>query len=927
MGKPLSWNEIRVNATEFAARWADDWDEKGEAQTFWNEFLSVFGVDRKRVATFEKRAARKSTGGRGFIDLLWSDVMACEHKTRETKDEKVDTVLQKAEDQALDYLDSLTDEDLPRYIVTSDFGHLRILDLVTGEPQFTFQLKDLPLQVDRFGFIAGYQKRDFSAAAEQKASIEAAKLMGALYERLAAVGYADHESNILLTRMLFLLFGDDTGLWERGLFQWWVETRTGEDGTDFGPQLAMLFQTLNTPESKRPKNLDEMLARFPYVNGDLYAASISISAFDKPMRDVVLQASAFDWGGISPAIFGSMFQSVKAVEARRALGEYYTREENILRVIRPLFMDDLHAEFEASKASTIKLNKLRARLGQMRFLDPACGCGNFLVVAYRELRRLELAIMVRLAELDKAQGVQQSVNVAIGMQVTLTNFHGIELEEWPAQIARTAMFLADHQENLLVGQQFGQAISVLPLTVAADIRVGNATDIGWAEVCPPGDNTYVLGNPPFVGMAMMTAGQQADRTRVFNLVPGGERTGRLDYVTCWYALAIRYLKGTHGRCAFVSTNSVTQGEQARTLGPFLKFHGFEIDFAHRTFAWTSEAPRAAHVHVVIVGFSEGGVAATKHLFDYPNLKADPIVSTPKAINIYLAASTVAAIGKHRVPIVSGLPKLTEGNRPQDGGGLIVTEAEYPQFAADPIASKYLRRLIGTKDTLHGWKRWCLWMVGANPADIPKSQLLQDRLAIVSDARNKSPTESAHEKAKTPSLFFAIRQPTKRWLFVPRHSSEGRVIVPMAFFGPNVIPHDSALAADGADEYVFGVLQSSMFDAWIRTVSGYIKSDVRVSPDLSYNSFPFPSPDAKQRQRVADAAQAVLDARAQFPDLPLADMYDPLVIPPALVKAHKALDSAVDACYGRRVFKGQAARLAVLFAAYEKVVAQTNSPTV
>jgi hypothetical protein len=917
--KPPSWNEIRGAAAEFAARWADDEDENAGAQLFWRDFLGIFGVDVKRVGTFEARAKRTSTGRRGRIDLLWPDVLVAEHKS-------VGKSLSDAEQQALDYLDSVDQDHFPGIVLASDFARMRILDLSSGKPAYEFPLKNLVNEIDRFGFIAGYKPRDFGGAEEARANIKAARLMGRLYEQLSKTGYEGHESSILLTRLLFLLFGDDTGMWEKNLFGEFVTTRTQPDGSDLGAQLAMLFQNLNRHEAKRPLNLDELIRRFPYVNGGLFHDRIDIPSFDREMRDELVACTRFDWGAISPAIFGSMFQAVKSKEARRELGEHYTTEENILKALRPLFLDDLRAEFNSAKDSTLKLKRLRVRLGALRYMDPACGCGNFLVVAYREMRALELDILTRLRDLSPGE-TQLSLDPTLGLQVRLDQFYGIEIEEWPARIAETAMFLVDHQANLTLAQEFGQAPDRLPIEIAATICKENATAIDWNDVLPSSECTYVFGNPPFVGMSLMNDNQQADNRRVFGSMPGLSRTGRLDYVACWYAKSIEYMKGTGIRTALVSTNSISQGEQARALGPLLANNGFLIDFAHRTFSWSSEAPGAAAVHVVICGFSEGGLATTKHLYDYPKPKGQPLSLTARNINIYLADSDVTAIGKHATPLVP-VPRLTEGNRPQDGGGLIISREERAAMLGnDPIAAKYLRRLIGARDMIHGDQRWCLWLVDADPKDLARSNTLKSRLAIVAAARLNSPTPSAAARAKTPGLFFAIRQPTKRWLCIPRHSSEQRALIPMAFFKPTDIAHDSTLTLAGADEYLFGILQSAMFTTWAKTVSGRIKSDIRISPDLSYNSFPFPTGLTEgQRRKIRGAAKAVLDARAAHRGSTLADLYGSTSTPPDLARAHRALDAAVDMLFGRRTQPTEAERQAILFAKYRDLSAPLEQRT-
>lgn len=911
MAKPPSWNEIRANAREFASRWEGTSDENAESQTFWNEFLGIFGIDRKRVARFEAQARRESTGGRGRIDLLWPGTLVAEQKSA-GKD------LAAAEAQALDYLESLEIKDFPGVIVTSDFRHLRVRDLGGDNIPFTFPLVDLHKEIDRFGFIAGYRQRVFGDKEEEKANIHAAVLMGDLYEELARTGYEGHNASILMTRLLLLMFGDDTGMWEKGLFAEYIETRTQPDGSDLGSQLAMLFQVLDTPESSRPTTMDELLLRFPYVNGHLFSDRIDIPSFDKNMRGEVIACIQFDWSKISPAVFGSLFQAVKTKEARRTLGEHYTTEHNILRALAPLFLNDLWLEYEEVRDSALRLGRLHDKIANIRLLDPACGCGNFLVIAYRELRRLELAILTRLSDLRN--DTQMHLDVANLVRVRLSHFYGIEIEEWPARVAETAMFLVDQQANHELAAKFGNAPDRLPIMNAANITVGNALHIDWESVLPSEECTYVVGNPPFVGHARTNKAQQEDKALVFSRFPTATRAGRLDYVTCWYAKTFEYLSGKPGRAAFVSTNSITKGEQAREMGPIFADNGFAIDFAHRPFAWTSEAPGAANVQVVIIGFSFGGQAKTKRIFDYPDSKGEPIESGARNINVYLADSTVSSIQKHTSPL-SPVPTMTKGNMPQDGGGLIIEAHELADALADPICSKYVRRLISAQGMLHNENRWCLWLVDATPSDLRTSREIKRRLEIVVAARLASPTASARDKANTPSLFLSIRQPSGRWLAIPAHSSENRRVVPMAFFGPEDISHDSGLMIDGADDYLFGVLQSMMFNTWIRSVAGRLGSGIRISADVSYNAFPFPDDDKEEgRERVVDAAREVLRVRTLYPNEPLASLYDPLSMPRELIKAHDSLDAAVDSRFRRNRFSGEAERLEFLFARYAELTA-------
>ncbi|WP_102510741.1 DNA methyltransferase [Sanguibacter massiliensis] len=916
--KPPSWNEIRANARQFVPRWTGVTSEQGEAQSFWNEFLAIFGVDRRRVALFEKHVKRTSTGKDGRIDLYWPGVLVAEHKSAGRS-------LDDAEAQALDYLDDLKQDNVPQVVLTSDFQHIRMLDLTeVGAEPVTIRLEDLPNEIDRFGFIAGYTQRRFSAEQESAANIAAAKLMGALYEELAQDGYPDHDASVLLARLLFLMFGDDTGMWSKGLFTELLETRTSPDGSDLGAQIGVLFQILNTPANRRGSAVDELMARFPYVNGGLFAETIRFPFFNREMRRQLLACAQFDWSAISPAVFGSMFQSVKDKEARRQLGEHYTTERNIMKVIGPLFLDDLRERYASVKHDPRRLRELARSLGRLRFLDPACGCGNFLIIAYRELRQLELDIQIQLRTL-RGPGFQQDIlDPTQEINVSLDQFYGIELEEWPAQIAETAMFLVDHQANLALAAEFGVAPDRLPIEISATIVRGNALRTDWRDVLgletdQMADDVIVMGNPPFIGMSLMSEEQQEDNRLTFAaLDTAGLRSGRLDYVACWYAKALTLLAGSTGRAAFVSTNSIIQGEQGRSMVPLLARHGFKVDFGHRTFKWTSEAPSAAAVHVVIVGFSSIARTSAKRLFDYPRITADPIETKPAQLNFYLVDGPDVVPVKLRSPLISGMPLASKGSQPTDGGHLLVEEDDHHEVASDPIAAKYLRPFVQGKDMLNGRPRWCLWLPGAAPADLRSSPVLRSRLQRVAAAREGSPTLSVQAQASSPSLFTQIRQPTKRYLALPEVSSENREWIPGAFFEPDVIAGNKLIVWDTDKLWHFAYLQSSLYMAWIRTYAGRLKSDFSLSPALVYFPFPFILPTDRQRVGLELAAQAIIDERALHSGATLADLYDPISMPPTLRARHHGLDAQIDGLYGLRR-PTEALRMKAIMQRYEELI--------
>ena len=586
----LSWNEMRARAARFARVWAGAAYERGETQSFYNEFFEIFGVRRRSVARFEEHV-RRLDNTHGYIDLFWPRVLLVEQKS-EGRD------LERAYGQAGEYFDALPEREKPGHILVSDFQTFELHDL-DERKRTAFSLADLPDHVEKFGFILGVRRRAFRD--QDPANIKAAELAGNLHDALAEAGYTGDDLERFLVRVVFCLFADDTGIFEpRDIFLNYIEERTSEDGSDTGARLAELFQVLNTPEDERQRTLDQDLVRFPYVNGDLFRDSLRIPSFNAAMRNALLETCRFDWSNISPAIFGALFQSVMNPAERRAQGAHYTTEKNILKVIEPLFLDDLRAEFERLKTRRdsrrrAELEAFQRRLGEMKFFDPACGCGNFLIIAYRELRELEMEVIREL----RADETQRELDVAELSHITVDQFYGIELGEFPARIAETALWMMDHIMNNRLSLEFGQTYTRIPLTTSPHILCADALETDWAELLPPRDCSYAFGNPPFVGAKFQTGAQRLQVRRIADL---GRSGGTLDYVTAWFIRAGEYLQRSATRVGFVATNSIAQGEQAAQLWPILYERcRLEISFAHRTFAWGSDARGMAHVHVVIIG--------------------------------------------------------------------------------------------------------------------------------------------------------------------------------------------------------------------------------------------------------------------------------------------------------------------------------------
>lgn len=744
---PLSWNEIKSRALAFSKEWADAANEDSEAKPFLLAFFEVFGLTNKRIATFE-HAVTKYGGKQGYVDLFWPGILLVEMKSRGKN-------LDRAFDQAMDYFSGIKESDLPRYILVCDFERFSLTDLESSTT-VSFAIKELHKNVRLFGFIAGYQTQVIPP--QHPINIKAAERMGRLHDQLKAIGYEGRPLEIYLVRLLFCLFAEDTGIFERRQFQDYLEAHTKADGSDLGPQIGALFHNLNTPAPKRLTNLEEDLAAFPYINGKLFAEPLPPASFDTPMREALLDLCALDWSKISPAIFGSLFQSIMDKTARRNLGAHYTSEENILKLIKPLFLDALWAEFEKIKKSKPKLFEFQQKLRRLTFLDPACGCGNFLVIAYRELRLLELEILRALYNSG-----QQSLDITAMVHVDVDQFYGIEIEEFPAQIAQVALWLTDHQMNTRVGEEFGAYYARIPLKHAATIAHDNALRLDWRTLLPPATCSYVLGNPPFIGAKYMNDAQREDARLVFADVDNG---GLLDFVAAWYIQAARYIAGhPEIRCAFVSTNSICQGEQVGALWAWLLGHGIHIQFAHRTFKWTNEAKGKAAVHCVIIGFGLEDLPS-KTLYEYEDIKGEPLAVSASSINPYLVdAPDVIAEG--RMAPLSKVPSICNGSIPADGGNLILEPEEMQALiAAEPASEQWIRPYLGAEGFINNHIRYCLWLAECTPNALREMPAVLARVKAVQKVREASPKAATREKAQPPRALPRTANPRREttWLY-------------------------------------------------------------------------------------------------------------------------------------------------------------------
>lgn len=749
----------------------------------------------------------------------------------------------------------------------------------------------------------------FDHEAETTAA-HAARLMSTLYAELEAAGWDQHNSTLLLARLLFLYFADDSGMWKHAgrpdQFQaFLVDHTTVETLAD---DLSALFEALSH-ERRRPE-LPEVVREFRYVNGGLFTDAFTMGPLTEAFRTELIDAGDFDWSVISPAVFGSMFQTVKTRSDRRGGGEHYTTETNILRTINPLFMDALRDRLERAWSDRGQLTRLHNELGKIRVLDPACGCGNFLIVAYRELRALELELLLRQRELDlQDKGkdyAQLSFDVTGDLKVRLDHFYGIEIEEWPARIAETAMLLVDHLANQRMAEDFGLAPDRLPIRIAPRIHLGSALSTDWNDVVPAAELTHIVGNPPFNGSRTMSAAQKAELRTVAH---GIREAGFLDYVAGWYLLAARMMsENPKIKCALVSTNSVAQGEQPAIIWRPMYAAGMHINFAHQTFEWDNESPDAAAVHCVIIGFSSENTVP-KRLFSYARGRGLPAETAPKTISPYLTNGVEYAVG-NRQSQISGAKEMLFGNMAADKGNLLLSPEERDALLVEsPEAARFILPFYGSREFINGINRYCLWLDGVPEVDWRVFPEISRRVEATRVIRLDS---ARPQLAATPHLFAQITQrPNAPFLIVPRTSSERRRYVPMAFFGPGRVASDGCLVIAGATLVDFALLNSEIHMDWVRTVGGRLKSDYRYSKDVVYNNFVFPDVNNSIADDLARLAQSVLDARAEYADRTLAWLYDESTMPRSLRRAHSELDARVEGLYRAKGFTDADERVAFL----------------
>ena len=904
-----SWNEIRKAATVFSKRWKGAYDEKSQAQSFLKEFFEVFGVDTVTQATFEHRV-KFSDGSQGFVDCFWPSTILVEMKSK-GKD------LDAAFAQAMDYVRALPDQStLPRAIVVSDFQTFRFYDLTKDAQLTTFKLADLRKYVTLFGYMIGGESEEIRE--QDPVNRKAAEKMAKLHDALKAIGYQGRELEVYLVRLLFCLFAEDTSIFKVDQFSNFIREKTAPDGSDLAIRIAELFQVLNTAPEKRLATRDEAVAAFPYVNGNLFGDQLQIPAFSAAMRTALLECGALDWSKISPAIFGAMFQGVMDETKRHDLGAHYTSEENILKVIRPLFLDRLREDFDTiclltGPSKRVKLEAFHSRIAALKFLDPACGCGNFLLIAYRELRRLEMDVLEELHKDDPGM----VLDVSTLCKVNVSQFYGIEIEQFPAEIAKVALWLMDHLCNLEVADRFGQYFARIPIKASPHIVCANALTTDWATLSPSFD--YIFGNPPFLGKKEQGVGQKADMQKVFALK---KPSSVLDFVTAWYKKAVDFTEGTPTECAFVSTNSICQGEHIPAFwNPYILPRNIHINFAHQTFKWSNEAKGKAAVHCVIVGFAFVN-RKDKRLFVYDKPDGQPKETHVKRINPYLYDAVDPYTERRDKPVNAPLP-MCYGNIPLDWGTLMLTAEERAQFiASDSRCEPLVKRCLGGDELLNGGDRYCLWLVDFAPSLLKSLPLVSARVEACREKRLASKDAGARKLGEErPYQFRDLNNPDTA-IVIPKVSSERRKYVPLGFIDKSTVTTGTVLIVPNGTLYMFGVLSSAFHMAWLRAVGGRMELRYQYSKDLVYNNFIWPTVSDEARKTIETAAQGVLDARSAHPGQTLADLYDPLYMPPDLLKAHQHLDALVDKAYGKK-FANDAERVAHLFDLYAVTVKEVK----
>ena len=915
-----------IAAAAFAERWKGRGYEKGDSQVFWTELLTeVFGIENP--STFIRYEEQVKVDKTNFIDgHIPSTRVLIEQKSIDKDLRKgiiqSDGSLLNPFQQAKRYVANMPLSEHPKWIVTCNFAEFLVYDMEqpNGEPE-QILLANLGKEYYRLQFLVDAKNEHLSK--EMQVSMDAGKIVGRIYDALLKQ-YDDSSPealrwlNILCVRIVFCLYAEDAEIFKHDQFHDFLVTY---EAKDLRRALRDLFEVLNTPQEKRSRYLQAELAAFPYTNGGLFEEEIEIPQFTEELKETLLENASmdFDWSEISPTIFGAVFESTLNPETRRSGGMHYTSIENIHKVIDPLFLNDLRSELDTileEKVERQRIKKLDAfqdKLALLTFLDPACGSGNFLTETYLSLRRLENEVIR-----ERYHGQTMMGAFINPIKVSIQQFYGIEINDFAVTVATTALWISEAQTLAKTERIIKQEMDFLPLKSYTNIHEGNALRIDWESVVPKDRLNYIIGNPPFVGYSLQSKEQKDDILSVFVDIDGKpfKTAGKIDYVAGWYYKAAQLMQHTNIRAALVSTNSITQGEQVAAIWkPIKEMFGIHIDFAHRTFRWDSEASLKAHVHCVIVGFSN--VNVPKVIYDNDKQKK------ANNINAYLIDGPDVYIDSRKLPLCN-VPEMVTGNRPADGGHLIIEAEDYADFIKhEPSSQKYIKKLLGAAEFINNKERWCLWLVDASPSELRKMPLVMNRIQACKEDRENAPDEGRRKLAITPHLFREQLNP-ETYIIVPSVSSERRRYVPMGFLTSDTIPTNLVLIIPDASLYHFGVLISNVHMAWMRAVCGRLKSDYRYSKDVVYNNFPWPNPTDEQKAKIEKTAQAIMDARALYPDSSLADLYDELTMPVELRKAHQDNDRAVMQAYGFDVkTMTESQCVAELFKLYQELTNKTK----
>lgn len=906
----LPFTEIKQRAIDFSHKWSDAYSEISDAKSFWDDFFTIFGLSRRRMASFEYPV--KNNNKLGYIDLFWKGTLVVEHKSKGKN-------LDKAYSQALDYFSGLDDEDLPKYVIVSDFANFRIYDLEADSTYYQFPLIDLYKNTHVFSFITGYKKIKFKE--EEHINIDAGKLIGRLYISLKELNSDNINLSILLIRILFCLFADHTGIWQKNHFQYYILQNTKVNGSDLGPHLNLIFDILDTNIDLRPSKLNEDLSIFTYINGGLFREKLPTPFFDKNTRDILIECCKFNWSEISPVIFGTIFQSAMATETRDLLGVHYTSEKDILKLLEPLFLNDLRAKYNLCKYNKDKLEKLLEEIRNIKILDPACGCGNFLILSYRELRILQSDILKSIILLNgkysNSPHLQLKFNELSSM-LDVDSMYGFEIDELASRITQVALWLVDHQLNTTISLEFNEDCIRLPLKKSPKIYNVNALRINWNEYVDISTLSYIISNPPYIPANNRTDEQIYDMNHVFNKT-SFKNFRKLDYVCSWFFKAGELIKSTSIKAAFISTNSITQGEQVAYLWQPLINMGVIINFAHKTFSWRNGLSNDASVFVIIIGFSY--ISNTdKVIYEYDTPQSLPHLLNVSNINPYLLDRPNIIVNSRRTPLSSFTPRTVKGSMPNDDGHLLLSNNE-KNYVCDsfPGIEKFIRRYIGSYDMLNNIQRWCLWLADSSLEEYKDYKFIRDRLDLVKNYRvnlyKKAPKNSLKKIIDTPYLFQTLQQPPCNYIAIPAVSSEKRRYIPLKICSKNEILSNSAMAVYSDDHYILGVLMSSMHMTWVKAYCGRLKSDYRYSTTLCYNTFPFIKPSEIERNKIVTLVDLMLEIRSTYKKLSLAEMYDPLYMPKELIEVHKKLDTTVEKLYSKKRLDSDYKRMNVLIDHY------------